>query len=183
MNSAVDLLFYSEFDCLLFCWETVTARVEDVSIRRPVRGQVIFVRLVFTFTSQTSGTKPSQLLRPSSKGLTLNGWWLKYILFLRSRNIPSLNFTRLVYETRQGTQRKNDTILSLRWVGELWMILRTGACYLCNSSSPLPSPVPVCVTTSSGGPRPSPWRYALLGFSREKPGGRTITLSNCDRAH
>jgi hypothetical protein len=64
----------------------------------------------------------------------------------------------------------------LQSAGASWMTLRTGACCLYNSSSPLPSPVPVCVTTSSGGPHPSPWRYALLALSREKPGVRIITL-------
>lgn len=71
---------------------------------------------------------------------------------------------------------KKVTFLLPEYTEASWMTLGTGACRLYNSSSPLPSPVPVCVTTSSGGPHPSPWRYALLALSREKPGVRIITL-------
>ena len=45
-------------------------------------------------------------------------------------------------------------LLFIQCAWALWMIHRTGACCCYNSSSPLPSPVPVCVTTSSGRTQP-----------------------------
>jgi hypothetical protein len=80
-----------------------------------------------------------------------------YILFLGFRklllhSIPIDSIKRSELIGGQVRRVKNAMFLFIQCAWALWMIHSTGACCLYNSSSPLPSPVPVCVTTSSGGP-------------------------------